>query len=268
MQNKNKLMLLLRYCFIVTCSCFLFSCNTTKRISRENYVYFQNGLDSIKNIQLKQPVIQKSDLLSIQVTSASMNQEQTTPFNLPASSGGSGNGYLVNMSGNVEMPVVGNVKAEGLTPLQLQTAVTEKLSQYVKDPIVLVHFLSFKINLLGEVKSPGTKTFTSDRVTLIDAVSAAGDLTDFGKREDVTVIREEGNVRRIYKVDMRGGGLFQSPAYILQSNDIVYVGPIDQKFTQLRVAASNTNNVRQGLQIFSTLLGLVTTIVVIIKGGL
>lgn len=221
----------------------------------------------MKGIQLKQPLIQKNDLLSIQVSSTSLNQEQTTPFNLPSSSSaGTANGYLVNMSGNIEMPVIGVINAEGLTPLQLQTAVSAKLLPYVKDPTVIVHFLQFKINLLGEVKSPGVKTFTTDRVTLIDAVSAAGDLTDYGKRQDVTVIREEGNVRKIYKVDLRGGGLFQSPAYILQSNDIVYVGAADIKFDQIKAASSNNENVRQGLQIFSTLLGLFTSILFLIRG--
>ncbi|MBC7886641.1 MAG: hypothetical protein H7Z13_02045, partial [Ferruginibacter sp.] len=103
MPNKNRLSLLLNYCLIISCTCLFFSCTTSKKTTKETFIYFQNNLDSIKNIQSKEPVIQNSDLLSIQVLSTSLNQEQTLPFNIPASAGGTSSGYLVSMSGNVEM---------------------------------------------------------------------------------------------------------------------------------------------------------------------
>ena len=259
MTNKNRLSVLYTCCRVIALSALLFACNSTKKVTKEDFLYFQRGLDSIRNIQSKEPVIQNNDLLTIQVVSTSLNQDQTLPFNLPPSAAGPNGGYLVNMSGNVEMPVIGTVKAAGLTQLQLQKVITDKLSPYVKDPSVIIHFLQFKVNILGEVHSPGTKKFDADRVTIIDAVSAAGDLTDKGKREDVAVIREEGNIRKIYKVDLRSGSLFQSPVYLLQSNDILYVGASDHKFRELKAATASTSE--RSLQILGTIIGLFTSIV-------
>ena len=251
-------------CMIIACACFLFSCKISKNITKEDYLYFQTGIDSIKKVQAAQPVIHVNDLISVQVSSPSLNQEQTIPFNLPASATGAGvSGYVVNSAGNIEMPVLGSIKAAGLTQDQLEKNITEKLTNYVKDPAVMVHFLQFKVNVLGEVKNPGVQKFDVDRVTLIDAISAAGDLSDKGKREDITVIREDGVTRRIYKVDIRSGSLFQSPAYMLQSNDIVYVGASDQKFKELK--STNANSTLQGLQIFGTILGLFTSILVAVR---
>lgn len=156
MLTSTKLSVAFKFLLVVT-SIILLSCNSTKRVTKESFIYFQNGLDSIKYIQSKEPIVQINDLLSIQVLSTSLNQEQTVPFNTPVSAGVASNGYLVSMSGNVEMPVIGVVKAAGLTQLQLQKSIVEKISPYVKDPSVVIHFLQFKVNILGEVKSPGTK---------------------------------------------------------------------------------------------------------------
>jgi polysaccharide export outer membrane protein len=263
MQTKEKLSALSRFFMIIAISSLIFSCNSSKIVTRENFIYFQNGLDSMKYIQSKEPVIQNNDLLSIQVISTSLNQEQTLPFNLPASAAGVSSGYLVNMAGNIEMPVIGTVKAAGLTQVQLQKSIIEKLNPLVKDPSVVIHFLQFKVNVLGEVRTPGTQKFEADRVTIIDAISAAGDLTDNGKRENITVIREEANTRKIYKVDIRNGSLFQSPAYLLQSNDIVYVGASDQKFLALKGQAKAS--AQNGLQVVVTVLGLITSIALVIR---
>jgi len=262
MLTNIKLSVAFRSLLVVT-SAILLSCNSTKRVTKQSFIYFQNGLDSIKYIQSKEPIVQNNDLLSIQVLSTSLNQEQTVPFNTPASAGGASNGYLVNMSGNVEMPVIGTVKAAGLTQIQLQKSIVEKISPYVKDPSVVIHFLQFKVNVLGEVKSPGTQKFESDRVTIIDAISAAGDLTDNGKREDISVIREDGNTRKIYKMDLRSGSIFQSPAYLLQSNDIIYVGASDQKFAELKGQAKTF--AQGGLQVLVTIIGLITSIALVIR---
>jgi len=251
----------LKYCLVITFTSLLFSCNTSNKITNETYAYFQNGLDSVRYIQSTLPLIQKNDQLSIQVTSTSLNQEQTLPFNLPPSAGNAG--YHVNMAGEVELPVIGNIKAAGLTQDQLQKIIVEKLTPYVKDPTVIVHFLQFKVNVLGEVRTPGTKIFTSDRVNIIDVISAAGDLTELGKREDVAVIREESSGRKIYRVDLRSGSLFQSPVYILQSNDVVYVGATDQKFKQLK--AQTKSFTQEALQVFVTVISLITSVLLAIR---
>lgn len=261
MRNKKKLGSLFSYCLVITCTGLLFACNSQRMLTKEKFMYFQTGLDSIKNIQSREPVIQNNDQLSIQVLSSSLNQEQTLPFNPPSNS--TKVGYVVDMTGNVEMPVIGAVRASGLTQVQLQKVIMEKLQPYVKDPSVVIHFLQFKVSILGEVKSPGTKLFDADRVTIIDALSAAGDLSDQGKREDIAIIREEGGTRKMYKVDIRSGSLFQSPAYLLQANDILYVSASNLKFKMLK--AATVSSTQKGLQLFGTIIGLFTSVVFAIK---
>ena len=146
--------------------------------------------------------------MGIQIFSTSLNQDQATIFNIPGTATGlntTKQGYLVGMTGNINLPIIGGVKAAGLSKEELQTNLKQKLSFYVKDPSIFVHLLEFKINVLGEVKLPGTHNFTKDRVTIIDAISAAGDLTDYGKRNDVIVIREESKERKYYRVDKNTG---------------------------------------------------------------
>ncbi|MBC7915800.1 MAG: polysaccharide biosynthesis/export family protein, partial [Pyrinomonadaceae bacterium] len=193
--------------------------------------------------------IKKNDLLSIQVFSNTLNQEQAAVFNMAVSKESSsepggesgaqgasaGQGYEVGTDGNIEMPVIGSIKAEGLTKLQLKESLIKKLSNYIKLPNVNIRFLRFNVNVLGEVRSPGIKTFQGDKITIIDALSQAGDLTDFGRRENVTVIREENSSKVYYTLDLRNKNIFASPAYILQQNDIVYVEPNENKLKTISI---------------------------------
>ncbi len=223
---------------------FVFSL-TACRSSRDlnEYLAFQNARDSLAST-LKETVIQPNDLLSIQVLSKSINQEQTGLFNLfnVGVSGANANagqnqlpiGYQVSAAGNIEVPLIGEVKAAGLTKRQLQTVLAQKLASYVKDPMVNIRFLQYNVNVLGEVKAPGIKSFPIDRVTIIDALSAAGDITDFGRRDNIQVIREENGQRKHYTVDLSNSrALFASPAYQLQANDVVYVSPAKNKLRNL-----------------------------------
>jgi len=229
----------------------LAACTPTKDLTQ--HLAFQNGRDTIA-APLKETVIQPNDLLSIQVLSKSINQEQTALFNLfnsgiastSATSGSTtvGNagggqlplGYQVSANGTIEVPLIGEVKAAGLTKQQLQTTLTQKLSSYVRDPMVNIRFLQYNVNVLGEVKAPGIKTFATDKVTIIDALSAAGDATDYGRRDNVQVIREENGRRKYYTIDMSNSrALFASPAYQLQANDIVYVSPAKNKLRTLEI---------------------------------
>lgn len=226
----------------------------------QQYLYFQTNLDNLKELPLKERVVQPSDLLSIQVLSNSLNQEQTMIFNMTgntiAANGSvsiSNNipSYLVSAAGTIDMPVIGHLKAVGLTKDQLQDSITDKISAYVKNPIIIIKFSDFKVNVLGEVKTPGTQSFQKDKVTIIDAISAAGDLTDYAKREDITVLREENGVRKHTTVDLRDGNLFRSPVFQLRPNDIVYVAANSKKMKALKY---NTYN-QKGTQIF---LGVAT----------
>ena len=234
MVQKNKFAQLLNICFFLLLMWMATACGSSKKLNKD-FVYFQTGLDSMGTIQFKEPVIQINDVLSIIVTSTSLNQDQT---------------------GNVEIPVVGSIKAAGLTKVQLEAVIKEKISSYVKDASVLIRFLQFKINVLGEVRAPGSHSFETDYVTIIDALSSAGDLTDNGKRNDIIVIREENGNRKYFKVDLRSASLFQSPVYQLQPNDIVYVGVNKNKLATLNV----NYNSQRSLQTIFSITSVVTTL--------
>lgn len=227
--------------------CFGISCTSSKEISKD-YLYFQNNLDTLENNQLKDNTIKVNDILSIQITSKTLNQDQTLLFNtVPSGATSPNSGYMVGIDGNIDLPILGSIKAAGLTKDQLQSAITEKLLPYVKDPYVIVKFSQFNINVLGEVKAPGAHLFQAEKVSILDAISASGDLTDYGKREDVMVIREENGKRKYYKVDLRSGDIFKSPVYQLQHNDIVYVGANEMKLKSLNT--TNSYNSFRNLQI-------------------
>jgi polysaccharide export outer membrane protein len=238
----------------------------------KDFLYFTAGVDTI-TVRQKAMVIHPFDMLSVQVFSKTLNQEQAAIFNIlntSSTSNQSGatqvnmaSGYQVSIVGTIEMPVIGSVKAAGLTKEQLQAILVEKLADYVKNPTVIVRFLQFDVNVLGEVRSPGTQKFFVDRVTIIDAISSAGDLTDYGKRQDVTVIREE-NGKRIYRtIDLRQKNIFESPVYILQPNDIVYVGASNNKLKVLNAdpeVQRKTGLILSVLSIATTLTTLIFTL--------
>ena len=235
---------------------FLAGCSSSKKINTD-FLYFQKSLDSMETVQRIPVIIKINDLLTIQIASRSMNQEQVAIFTLAGNpTNGISRSFPVDNDGNIDLPLLGNVRAAGLTREQLQTSLKEKLSGYIKDPAVSVRFTDFKVNVLGEVRAPGTHTFEKERVTIIDAISASGDLTDFGKRSNVVVIREESLTRKYYNIDLRSGALFQSPVYLLEPNDIVYVNATDKK---LRMVNSSPDG-QKGWQLFFGITSVATTI--------
>ena len=185
-------------------------------------------------------VIQPQDQLSIIVSSR--NPELSAALNKPmatyaagseitSTSGGSYQrilGYVVDNSGNLEFPMLGEIHVAGLTRWELQEMIKKEIiaKGILLDPIVTVEYMNFRISVMGEVNSPGTYSVTGDKITLLGALALAKDLTIFGRRDNVTVIREQNGKREIYKVDLRKSkSLFDSPAYYLQQNDVVYVYP-------------------------------------------
>ena len=250
------------------------SCNSSRRLDH-NFTYFQHGLDSIERLKLSEPVIRPNDQLSIQVYSNSLNQEQVYLYNI-ANGFGPGmpinganaivQGFLVNENGDIFYPNLGKIHTSGLTTLQLKNELEHRLDTLVKNPQVLIRFLNFKVDVFGEVKSPGAKSFNNQRVTIIDALSSAGDLTDQGKRDNILVFREENGEVKHYTVDLRGGNtLFNSPVFQLQQNDIVYVSPNDVKLKSVK----RNPNVDRDLQLtlsFVSLAGFLITIINALKG--
>ena len=219
--------------YFVLILCLLSSCISSKKLNYD-YYYFRDGNNVVEE-QQKQILIQPNDLLSIVVYSRSSNQEQAAIFNIPASANNLLQGYQVSTTGIIDIPIIGAVNVVGLSKKQLQDTMIVKLTNYVKNPSVIVKFLQFNVNVLGEVHAPGTHKFNVDKVTIIDALSAAGDLTDYGRRDSILVIREEDGKKITYSIDLRNKSLFNSAVYNLQPNDIVYVSPNKFKIKNLNV---------------------------------
>lgn len=219
----------------------LSSCATVKDIT-----YFQNRIiDHPEKIDRHAGiVIQPKDMLSIVVSGR--NPELVAMFNLPVVSYQAGSevvtggynqrlmGYVVDNDGNIDFPVLGPLKVSGLTRWELSEKIKNELlgQSLLSDAVVTVEFLNFKVSVIGEVNSPGTYNVEGDKVTILQAISLARDLTIFGERENVSVIRERNGERTIYQIDLCDVSLFNSPAYYLQQNDIVYVEPSKIKARQ------------------------------------
>lgn len=179
--------------------------------------------------------IQKDDQLYIAVSSK--QPELTAPF-VTAEIGSTANsnssektkGYLVDASGNIVLPVIGKIKASGKSCTQLATDVSSALrnSEYITDASVNVQIMNFKFSVLGEVNSPGTYEIQGQRITVMEAISRAGDMNIDGNRE-IALIRENNGVRQIAKLDLRSKDIFTSPYYYLQQNDTIYVSPSERK---------------------------------------
>lgn len=234
-SHRRQIIALLMVLFLAA------SCSSVKDIA-----YFQNKVvdDPEKIDKHAGIVIQPKDMLSIVVTSR--NPELVAMFNLPVVSYQAGSevvnsgynqrlmGYVVDNDGNIDFPQLGVLKVSGLTRWELSEMIKNKLIKegYLNDAVVVVEFLNFKVSVIGEVNSPGTYTIEGDKVTILQAISLARDLTIFGMRENVSVIRERDGERIIYEVNLCNVDMFKSPAYYLQQNDVVYVQPSEVKARQ------------------------------------
>lgn len=172
-------------------------------------------------------------------------------------------GYTVNKEGDIDFPVLGPVHVAGMTREEIAAHIKHELisQDLVKDPVVTVEFMNLTVSVLGEVVHPGRFSIDKDRLTLLDAISMAGDLTVYGKRDNVLVQRDENGKKVLYKVNLNSGhDLYASPVYYLQQNDIVYVEP---NSVRARQATVNGNNVRSA-SFWMSLASLLTTITVLI----
>lgn len=223
-------------------SLFLVSCTTSKQMVYMNDL--NNGEKklserlSISKIDFEMP-IQKNDLLWITV--GGPNSADLVALNsgmgLPAGTAagavaqhGQFFGYLVEADGHIKMPYIGKVKAEGLLRTNLEEKLKVAFAEYTKDPVVNVRFLNYRVTVMGEVNRPGSISLSTERITILEALGFAGDLTVMGKRETITVVREVNGKREVGKVNLLSSELFSSPYYYLQTNDVVYVEPASAKF--------------------------------------
>lgn len=233
--------------FVFTCMMIALlasACTTNRRLT-----YFGNlntGADYKSDIKNNiEPKIQADDLLGITVSSLSSesntlfnNGTITAPAGTITSTGASpmaaknGEGYLVDKSGEVNFPVLGKIKLAGLTKEEAAELLTNEIKKSVKNPTVNVRFLNFKITVIGEVNRPATFTVPTEKVTVLEALGLAGDMTAFGKRENVLIIREKDGVRSAVRVDFTNKDLLNSQYFYLQQNDVVYVEPVKAKGLQ------------------------------------
>ena len=231
----------LKFLFILIFPAFLFSCMTPPK----NVAYFQN-LDTYiqngllgKGIMAQEPIIKKFDELSITVTAPVLNQVQVAQFNLPMMSYltyGEEVGvaqsifaptYTVDYDGAIKFPVVGRIAIAGLTKSQAIEKIKGLVSPYIdEEPVVNIKIMSFTVTVLGEVSKPGPIPVTQEKISILEAIGAAGDLTLYGNRENVLLIRENDNGPDEYiRFDLTKSDIFTSPYYYLQQNDKIIVEP-------------------------------------------
>jgi polysaccharide biosynthesis/export protein len=206
---------------------------TSACINTRTATYFNDVNDATlsSNTPIPESIIQKNDLLSISVSS--LNPDASAIFNTPNSSGvvGAGgnpaSGYLVSADGTIQFPILGPIKAAGLTKEQLKESLVKKLleKQLLKDPIVSIRFLNFRVTVLGEVKNPAVVNVPNEKISLLEAIGLAGDLTIYAKRDNILVIREEDGNKTIKRLNLNSNELLSSPYYYLKCNDVVYVEP-------------------------------------------
>lgn len=241
---------------------------TSSCVSGKKITYYQNmeALNKEAAAAEKGLEIKPNDLLVISV--AAENIEAVQPFNLPVvglpSTGDatrvSGQPqlqtYLVDSEGNIAFPVLGNLNVEGLTRQQLSRMLEENIAKYVQKPIVNIRIANFQVTVLGEVNRPGTFNVPDEYLSLNKALGLAGDLTIYGKRDNILIIRETDE-RKIYEyVDLTDSGLLNSPFYYLQQNDVVYVEPNAAQ----KQASTYNRNASVYISIASVLVSLIVLI--------
>ena len=254
---------LIKLCFLCV---LLVSCNTSKEI-----VYFQdivvNQPEAI--IGARDITVQPKDQISIMVSSkdpqlAALFNLTRVQYRAGSSDLRSGNingeisGYTLDDKGNIDFPVVGTLHIAGMTKSQIATLVKKRLMEenLVNDPVVTVEFMNLYFSVLGEVKTPGKYAITKDQITLLEAISMAGDLSIYGKRDAIFVIREENGERVTHWVDIRSKDLFNSPVYYLKQNDVVYVQPNKVRAGQSTINENSVKSVSLWISIGSLLSSL------------
>lgn len=222
--------------FILTISAFLL----TSCISQKEIAYFK-GLDADSASEInqhfqpkKETTICNGDVLLI--TISGLDPQAVAPFNLPLvmyTSPGSDKinstptiqTHLVDVNGNINFPVLGTLKLSGLTKSAAIGLIKEKLSPYLKDPIINIDFMNYEITVLGEVSRPGKYTINNERITVLDALGLAGDLTIFGKRNNILITRENDGKLEFVRLNLNSKDIFNSPYFYLKQNDIIYIEP-------------------------------------------
>jgi polysaccharide export outer membrane protein len=166
-------------------------------------------------------------------------------------------GYLVDPDGNIQFPQLGSIQVKGMTLNAVGEFIKKQLLQYLKEPTVIVNLINFRVNVLGEVNHPGTITVPDGKITILEAISEASDLTIFGKRENILVVREKDGKREFGRIDLTSNQLFNSPYFYLKQGDVVYV-----ELNKNKLILSDANEARN-FRIISIILGVITSAAIV-----
>lgn len=236
MIKKNRSFGLV-FSFLTVSLLILSSCGSKKEV-----VYFQNSgnFETLVSKNSFTPKFKVDDLINIHVST--LNSEASVPFNLfrGASEGGivaEQVDYLIDKEGEIDFPVIGKIKISGLSSEELRVLLRQKLSDYLKDPIINIRLQNFSVTILGEVNKPGTYPVNGERITILEALGFAGDLTVKGVRKNVMVIRDFDGTKVYTRIDLTRKEAMSSPVYYLTQNDVVYVEP-----NQSAITASSLDN--------------------------
>jgi polysaccharide export outer membrane protein len=228
MQNRR---LPLIFSFLMISLLILSSCGSKKEV-----VYFQNAgsFETLVDKTNFTPKFKVDDLVSIHIST--LNSESSAPFNLfrGASEGGltaEQVDYLIDKEGEIDFPVVGKIKIAGLSSEELRVLLREKLIDYLKNPIINIRLKNFTVTILGEVNRPGTYPVSGERITILEALGFAGDLTVKGVRDNVMVIRDFDGTKVYSRIDLTKKEVMSSPVFYLTQNDVVYIEPNQSAIT-------------------------------------
>lgn len=255
-----------RFFYLLFSALLFASCNTSK-----NILYFQDiDVNQSETIQGARDItVQPKDQISIVLSSK--DPQLAALFNLTkiqyragytdlreGGNNGEISGYTLDEQGNIDFPVLGTLHIAGMTKSQIAALIKNKLIEenLVNDPVVTVEFMNLYFSVLGEVKTPGKYSITKDRISLLEAISMAGDLTIYGKRNAIFVIREENGERITHWVDIRSKEFFNSPVYYLKQNDVVYVQPNKVRAGQSTINENSVKSVSLWISIGSFLSSL------------
>ena len=225
--------------FLILLICF-FSCGSRKEI-----VYLQDidAKSSYESAKSYDPKLQADDLLSIVVSAES--PEVTVPFNIPDIEGNDAKNrgfktYLIDNTGYIDFPIIGKIKLGGLTRAEASTKLIAAISEYIKAPTVTIRIVNYKVSVLGEVNNPGSFNIPGERITILEALSLAGDLSIYGKRDNILVIREIEGKKTYTRLNLTQADIFESPFYYLSQNDVVFIEPNKTKINASKIGADTT----------------------------
>lgn len=230
--------------------------------------YFQDILDTanfqedIANFSSLR--IQKEDVLAITVSS--LNAEAAAIFNMGTTSSNlsttpanadprsTANGFLVDQAGNIQLPLVGSLQVAGLTTASARELIRSKLASYLKEPVVSLRLINFRISILGDVARPGVYPVTNEKVSVTEALSYAGDLTITALRTNVLLVREVDGKRQYVRLDLHKKDLFNSPYYYLKNNDVLYVQPSNAKYASVDSSYRNVSIILSALSVIALII--------------